>query len=564
MNFCKHLKFWRRRRAKREKIEDLEKQLEEERIKNYAEQQEMFQRWREAGYEVYKLEAEKEKAVQDLQDEKRRNAYEERSLLRTLLYTKHKLQVTEAKMEEATRDLEAERKRNCDAERIILHTLWYTKKKLKETEAAMEEQKADFMEKLGAERRENEEMRDIVLKLHDTQKEMEVKMAEMPKVTKDLEDQLIEERRKNLDEQRRLLESLCKIRLGVEEKLGQRSLTRSQQGEHNVARCGAGHEEGPSVNDFKFMKVLGRGAFGKILLAARKSPDRSQCQDKLYAIKVMKKRDIVLHGYFGNVKREKDILTSVNGCPFVISFYGFFQTEANLFFVMEFASGGDLKQSLNMLVKFNEKTATFYAAEIALALHFLHKKGIMHRDLKLDNVLVDEEGHIKICDFGLSKSGVFEKDWAVTLCGTLAYMAPEVVQQLPYRHEADWWSLGIILYEMLTGTQPFGRRSGCTLQRAIIQNDVYYPEWLSRNAVSILEGFLKKDPFQRLAHLEEIRSHPFFGSIVWQELENRKMLPPIMPLRPEEWRQLGVVALDTLITPSLPVSPEAQEKFNAI
>ena len=168
-------------------------------------------------------------------------------------------------------------------------------------------------------------------------------------------------------------------------------------------------------------------------------------------------------------------------------------------------SRGDLKKQLDEVEVFNEKRAKFYAAEIALAVLFLHQRGILHRDLKLENVLVDNDGHCKIADFGLSKLGMFRPCKATTQCGTPFCMAPEIVKNLPYDQGVDWWAVGIMIFEMLTGNPPFDYNeeedsgdgsAGNNLEQKIVNEEVDFAEDMSLAAVSTVEQFLMKDPAQ--------------------------------------------------------------------
>jgi serine/threonine protein kinase len=205
---------------------------------------------------------------------------------------------------------------------------------------------------------------------------------------------------------------------------------------------------------------------------------------------------------------------------------------------MDYMSGGDLKKQLDEVEFFSEKRTRFYAAEIALAVQFLHQNGILHRDLKLENVLVDSDGHCKIADFGLSKLGLFRNCKTMTQCGTPFCMAPEIVKVLPYGQGVDWWAVGIMIFEMLTGNPPFDydeeedndyENSRDKLDHKIVNNDVEFPEDMSLAAVSIVTKFLMKNPSQRLGSngsFETVRQHPFFKGIDWQALREKRVRPP--------------------------------------
>lgn len=203
---------------------------------------------------------------------------------------------------------------------------------------------------------------------------------------------------------------------------------------------------------------------------------------------------------------------------------------------MEYVNGGDLMFQIQRARKFDEPRARFYAAEVTLALMFLHRNGIIYRDLKLDNILLDAEGHCKIADFGMCKEGMAENKLTQTFCGTPDYIAPEILQELDYDASVDWWALGVLMYEMMAGQPPFEADNEEDLFESILHDDVLYPVWLSKEAVQILRGFMTKHPAKRLGCVKDhggekaILNNPFFHEkIDWDLLEKRQIKPPFKP-----------------------------------
>ncbi|CAA9995397.1 unnamed protein product [Nesidiocoris tenuis] len=282
-----------------------------------------------------------------------------------------------------------------------------------------------------------------------------------------------------------------------------------------------------TINDFQFLKVLGKGSFGKVLLAELKD---TRCY---YAVKCLKKDVVLEDDDVECTMIERKVLALGTGHPYFCHLFCTFQTESHLFFVMEYLNGGDLMFHIQQSGRFDEGRARFYAAEIVSALTFLHKLGIVYRDLKLDNVLLDFDGHVRIADFGMCKLQIYLDKTTDTFCGTPDYMAPEVIKGLKYNQCVDWWSFGILLYEMLVGQSPF---SGCDedhLFWSICNERPHMPRHLSQQAIAILRDLLEKDWSKRLGSSEfgsqDVMNHTFFDGMKWHMLERRQIDPPYKP-----------------------------------
>ncbi|KAH1015452.1 protein kinase C [Dendroctonus ponderosae] len=325
-------------------------------------------------------------------------------------------------------------------------------------------------------------------------------------------------------------------------------------------RSGGKHSIG--LDDFHFIKVLGKGSFGKVMLAEKKGTD------EVYAVKVLKKDVIIQDDDVDCTMTEKRILTLAARHPFLTAIHSCFQTRDRLFFVMEYVNGGDLMFQIQRAKKFDEPRARFYAAEVTLALQFLHRNGVIYRDLKLDNILLDAEGHCKLADFGMCKEGIVDGVTTTTFCGTPDYIAPEILQELNYGASVDWWALGVLMYEMMAGQPPFEADNEDDLFESILHDDVLYPVWLSKEAVNILKGFMTKSSHKRLGCVQNqgceaaILVHPFFKEIDWNALENRKVKPPF---RPKIKNRRDVANFDAEFTREEPVlTPVSNEVLQSI
>jgi len=289
--------------------------------------------------------------------------------------------------------------------------------------------------------------------------------------------------------------------------------------------------------DFDLLKVIGMGAFGKVLQVKNKH------SNKILAMKVISKRLLKRKtSYVQNIHAEREILTKVKH-PFIVTMHCSFQSKEKLFIIMDFLAGGELFLRLGREGIFVEKTAGFYIAEITLALEHLHSKGVLHRDLKPENILLSTDGHLCITDFGLAKDfqwddgEVYEDGRAMTVCGTTEYMAPEMVARKGYGKAADWWSLGCIAFEMLSGNPPFESKKGAKdLFRKIMNERVKMPDGSSSAAHILLKGLLNRNATARfgaakgtmlkIGGVAQIKQLAFFSTIDWGLLELKKVDPP--------------------------------------
>lgn len=281
-----------------------------------------------------------------------------------------------------------------------------------------------------------------------------------------------------------------------------------------------------SLEDFNPIKLIGRGSWGKVMLSREKA---TGC---LYAVKILKKHVIITQNEVIHTLTENRVLRTTNH-PFLIALKYAFRDGDRLCFVMEFAGGGELFYHLSQERKFTEEKTKFYGAEIVAALGYLHDHEIIYRDLKLENLLLGRDGHIKIADFGLCKDNITFTDTTRTFCGTPEYLSPEVIEDYRYGRAVDWWSLGVLLYEMMCGSLPFNNRTTELLFHEILLKPVSFPATLSEPAKHFLNGLLIKDPTKRLGggpdDAREIMMHAFFRGLNWQDLIEKKITPPFIP-----------------------------------
>uniref|UniRef100_A0A673MN06 Protein kinase C n=1 Tax=Sinocyclocheilus rhinocerous TaxID=307959 RepID=A0A673MN06_9TELE len=309
--------------------------------------------------------------------------------------------------------------------------------------------------------------------------------------------------------------------------------------------------QGLGLGDFDLIRVIGRGSYAKVLLARLKK------NEQIYAMKVVKKELVHDDEDIDWVQTEKHVFEQASTNPFLVGLHSCFQTESRLFLVIEYVNGGDLMFHMQRQRKLPEEHARFYAAEVCIALNFLHEKGIIYRDLKLDNVLLDQDGHIKITDYGMCKEGIRPGDTTSTFCGTPNYIAPEILRGEDYGFSVDWWALGVLMFEMMAGRSPFDiitdnpdMNTEEYLFQVILEKPIRIPRSLSVKAASVLKGFLNKDPKERLGcqvqtGFTDIKSHTFFRSIDWDQLEQKQVTPPFKPQITDDY---GLDNFDTQFT----------------
>ncbi|KAL0089650.1 serine/threonine protein kinase AGC family [Phycomyces blakesleeanus] len=275
---------------------------------------------------------------------------------------------------------------------------------------------------------------------------------------------------------------------------------------------------------FDLLRVIGRGSFGKVYVVRKKDTNR------IYAMKVLRKSRIISRSEVTHTMAEKTVLAKIRN-PFIVPLKFAFQSPDKLYLVLAFINGGELFHHLQVEGKFDEERSRFYTAELLCALECLHDYNVIYRDLKPENILIDYNGHIALCDFGLCKLNMKENDRTNTFCGTPEYLAPELLLGQGYTKTVDWWTLGVLLYEMMTGLPPFYDENTNEMYRKILQDELRFPDEMSEDSKGLLRGLLTRDPNERLGNNgpEDIKNHPFFARIDWQKLMQKKVQPPFKP-----------------------------------
>jgi serine/threonine protein kinase len=283
------------------------------------------------------------------------------------------------------------------------------------------------------------------------------------------------------------------------------------------------------LDHFNFLAVLGKGNFGKVMLAETKTTKQ------LYAIKVLKKEFIIENDEVESIRSEKRVFLIANKerHPFLYNLHACFQTETRVYFVMQYISGGDLMLHIQR-GQFGTRRAQFYAAEVCLALKYFHENGVIYRDLKLDNILLTLDGHIKVADYGLCKEDMWYGSTTSTFCGTPEFMAPEILLDKKYGKAVDWWAFGVLIYQMLLQQSPFRGEDEDEIYDAILTDELLYPIHMPRDSVSILQKLLTRRPELRLGSgptdAQEIMSHAFFRNVNWEDVYYKRVPAPFLPM----------------------------------
>lgn len=309
------------------------------------------------------------------------------------------------------------------------------------------------------------------------------------------------------------------------------------------------------LSDFSVSSTLGTGTFGRVKLVQHKETG------EFYAMKILKKRKLIQMKQVLHVRSEKILQETLNFCPFTVSLYKSFQDEHAIYLILEYVPGGELLTWITLYKKFQENMCKFFAAEILLTLEAMHKNNIVFRDLKPENVLLDEYGHVKIGDFGFAKL-VVDKTW--TTCGTPEYLAPEIILGTGHDKMVDWYSFGILLFEMLTGYPPFHDDDRFKLFESIVKGKISFPDFLSKSAKDLIKRLTIRDKAKRLGYLgvNEIKDHPWFKGINWESISKKQTKSPInIKLTEKGSTKYFMKYKDSIIESETPLSKDQNELF---
>lgn len=319
--------------------------------------------------------------------------------------------------------------------------------------------------------------------------------------------------------------------------------------EHKVDEKNYKHK----LDQLELLTTVGTGTFGRVIVV------RHKATHDFYALKIMSIMEVLRLKQTEHVKNEKDILQQVNH-PFIINLYWTCHSDRFLYMLLEFVCGGELFSYLRNSVRFPNETANFFAAEIVSALEYLHSFSIIYRDLKPENLLLDRQGHVRICDFGFAKK-VYDRTW--TLCGTPEYLAPEIIQGKGHHKAVDWWALGILMYEMLAGYPPFYDENPFQIYQKILNGKIDWPRYIDLVAKDLIRKLLVSDRTKRIGTMkngpEDVKRHKWFKGIDWEGVLQKKLVPPIVPKTAHEgdtknfdkyeeegWKDVPVVSIKNL------------------
>lgn len=279
-----------------------------------------------------------------------------------------------------------------------------------------------------------------------------------------------------------------------------------------------------TMDMFEIMSVIGRGFYGKVMLC------KSKETGELVAIKTIHKNRLVQINKVYTVISERNVLAKVQH-PFIVSLKFAFQTSSKFYLGLEYAAGGELLHHFRHKQALTTEDIVFYASEICLALDYLHRNGIVYRDLKPENVLLDGDGHVKLADFGLAKD-LARCEQTATFCGTSEYLAPEVVKHEPYGFAVDWWAFGVLLFEMACGFSPFEHQNRATMFRNIMQKVPAFPVGIDARMKKLIEMLLVKD-WRKRAGFNEIKQSELFQGVNWDDVLAKNVRPAYVPLSEE-------------------------------
>jgi p70 ribosomal S6 kinase len=312
-------------------------------------------------------------------------------------------------------------------------------------------------------------------------------------------------------------------------------------------------------SDFDILKVIGQGGYGKVFLVRK---NNGVDKDKVFAMKVLKKATIIQNKKdVVHTKAERNILEAVKN-PFIVELFYAFQTNGKLYLILEYLSGGELFTFLDREGMFLENVAMFYACELIMAIEHLHSLGIVYRDLKPENIMLDARGHVILTDFGLCKEGI-DGERTNTFCGTIEYMAPEILNRSGHGAEVDWWSLGALLFDMVTGSPPFCANNRKKTMEKILKAQVRYPPYLTDSLKDLLRKLLDRNISKRIGSKTgsiEVKAHTWFRKIKWDLVASKGYPPPFMPI---EGSTLDTSNFDTRFTEQAPLDSPVDHTLGA-